>query len=390
VVALAHHLAAELRRWGRTDMLLPMGEAGFAPMLDRALAGNDQLVLPAVPDTPWADFCLAQADRILVIGSRAAGASRPHPPELRGCDLLTWDVPPGSGALAEWATALQPVETHAVRGASVGADVARLARRLAGRSVGIVLSGGGARAFAHLGVLDELHASGVVVDRVGGTSMGAFIGALYAMGLDPAEIDARCHDEWVRRRPLRDVVIPRHALIRGDRVRAMLARTFGDVAIEELPRGLYTAATDLRRGELVVTRSGKVAEAVGPSMAIPVLAPATVRDGRMLVDGSLTDNLPVATMAALGEGPIIAVDCKASIPRRPRGHAPSLGAAFSRVVTLASANTTRSARQHADLTITPRDPGIGLLEFSQIDAAKEAGREAARRALGASPLRAAA
>jgi NTE family protein len=173
----AHHLAAELRRWGRADMLFPMADAQFAPLLDRALAGNDQLVLPAVPGTPWADFCLGQADRILAVGSRAAGQARPHPPELRGGDLVTWDVVPGSGALASWAAALEPVETHAVRNASVGADVARLARRLAGRSVGLVLSGGGARAFAHLGVLEELHAAGVVVDRVGGTSMGAFIGA---------------------------------------------------------------------------------------------------------------------------------------------------------------------------------------------------------------------
>ncbi len=379
VVALAHHLAAELRRFGRADMLLPVTDTGFGPMLDRALAGNDQVVLPAVPGTPWAEFCLAQADRVLAAGSRVAGQPRPHPAELRGADLVTWDVAPGSGALAGWAEELQPVETHAVRVASVGVDVARLARRLAGRSVGLVLSGGGARAFAHLGVLEELHAAGVVIDRVGGTSMGAFIGALYAMGLDPAEIDARCYDGWVRGRPLRDAAIPRHGLIRGDRARSMLQRTFGDVAIEELPRGLYTAATDLREGELVVTRSGKVVDAVGPSLAVPGLAPPVVRGGRILVDGWLADNLPVATMAALGEGPIIAVDCMAdAMPERP----PTLAETLSRVVMLAGA---RNAPQHADLTITPRDPGIGRLEFSQIDAAKEAGREAARRALGAAP-----
>ena len=121
------------------------------------------------------------------------------------------------------------------------------------------------------------------------------------------------------------MAIPRQALIRGDRVRAMLKRTFGDIAIEELPRRLYTAATDLRRGELVITRTGSVAEAVGPSMAIPVLAPAVARHGRMLFDGSLTDNLPLGTMASLGEGPIIAVDCKSSIPRPRRAPRPRWG-----------------------------------------------------------------
>jgi predicted acylesterase/phospholipase RssA len=383
VVAIAHHLTAELRRWGRADMLLPLNEAGFAPLLDRALAGNDQLVMPAVPGTPWADFSLAHADRILVVGSAAAGQVRPHPSELHGCDLVTWDVAPGSGALAGWAAELDPVETHALRNASVGPDMARMARRLAGRSLGIVLSGGGARAFAHLGVLEELQAAGVVVDRVGGTSMGAFIGAMYAMGLSPAEIDARCYDEWVRGKPLRDVTVPRHALIRGDRCRAMLRRTFGDVAIEELPRGLYTTATDLRRGELVVTRSGRLADAVGASIALPVLAPALLRSRQILVDGSLTDNLPVAAMAALGEGPIIAVDCKASVGRPSAGgpRALGMGSTLGHVLTLAAANTSQSARMHADLTVTPHDPGIGLLEFWQIDAAKEAGRAAVRRAL---------
>lgn len=381
IVAIAHHLAAELRRWGRADMLVPMGDQGFAALLDRATAGNDQLVLPVTPGTPWADFSLSQADRILVVGSSAAGQVRPHPAELRGCDLVTWDVAPGFGALAGWATALEPAETHALRTANIGTDMARLARRLAGRSVGLVLSGGGARAFAHLGVLEELHAAGVVIDRVGGTSMGAFIGALYAMGLSPEEIDARCYDEWTRRRP-----IPRHALIGGDRFRAMLGRTFGDIAIEELPRGLYTTATDLRRGELVVTRSGRVADAVGASIALPVLAPALLRNRQILVDGSLTDNLPVATMAALGEGPIIAVDCTAHGEQPTQAGALPLGATLARVLTLASADATRSARLHADLTITPRDPGIGLLEFSQIDAAKEAGRAAAREALDGAPL----
>ena len=77
-----------------------------------------------------------------------------------------------------------------------------MARRLSGRSVGVVLSGGGARAFSHIGVLEELVAAGVEIDRVAGVSMGAFIGAMFALGMDAEEIDARCYEEWVRRRPL--------------------------------------------------------------------------------------------------------------------------------------------------------------------------------------------
>ena len=74
--------------------------------------------------------------------------------------------------------------------------VQRLARRLAGQSIGVVLSSGGARGFAHIGVLEELTAAGVEVDRVGGSSMGAFVGAMFAMGLSPAGIRAGATRSW--------------------------------------------------------------------------------------------------------------------------------------------------------------------------------------------------
>ena len=98
-------------------------------------------------------------------------------------------------------------------------------------------------------------------------------------------------------------------------------------------------------------------------------------------------------MAGLGEGPVIAVDVKASVDRPPRSASadgnsgevelktPSLGETLARVLLLGSSNTSESARRYADWTITPRSPGIGLLEFHQLDEAREAGRAAAREAL---------
>jgi NTE family protein len=85
--------------------------------------------------------------------------------------------------------------------------------------------------------------------------------------------------KWVRRRPLRHYTLPRHALIRGARVEAMLDRVFETVAIEELRRGFFCASADLRSGQLVVSRSGRPADSVGLSMRMPVLAPAQVRGG---------------------------------------------------------------------------------------------------------------
>jgi predicted acylesterase/phospholipase RssA len=149
---------------------------------------------------------------------------------------------------------------------------------------------------------------------------------------------------------------------------------------------------ELRSGRLLVVRAGPLWEGVGFSICIPILAPPQVRGRDLLIDGSLVDNLPVEVMADLGEGPIIAVDVKANFEssddgRRPSerrtrvARAPSLGETLTRVLLLGSANTSEAARRHADIVIKPRADGVGLLEFHQLDAAREAGRAAAREAL---------
>jgi NTE family protein len=373
---------------------VPSEPAGvYGPLLDRAEAGHDLVLLSGgfALREPWTRFCLQQADRILAVTS--GGPVPPalgQYPELQGCDLVAYDATPG--ALDGWAAALDPAGSHVIRETELDADVARMARRIAGTSVGIVLSGGGARAFSHIGVLEELTAAGVTVDRIAGVSMGAVIGALFAMGHDADEMDAICFEEWVRRRPLRDFTVPRHSLIRGERFQAMLHRTFGTHLIEELPRGFLCGSTDLRTGRLEVARHGPLWEAVGLSINLPVIAPPQVRGRKILIDGSLVDNLPVKALADMGEGPIIAVDVKAA-PSRPAGRParardgrpPSLGETLTRLLLLGSENTAQAARRHAHLVITPHAEGVGLLEFGQLDRAREAGRAAAREALDRAP-----
>jgi NTE family protein len=164
--------------------------------------------------------------------------------------------------------------------------------------------------------------------------------------------------------------------------------------VEELGRGFFSGVTELRSGELVVIRSGPLWEAVGLSFCLPILAPVQVRGRQLLVDGSLVDNLPVRTMAELGEGPVIAVDVKAGF-ERPPSRAPSMNGAeadpqmrqpgimeaLTRVLLLSSSNTSEMASRYADWTIAPRNKGVGLLEFHQMDQAIEAGRAAVREAL---------
>ena len=418
VAELARGLAAALERHLSSELLVGDEVAApakgaepasaYGPLLDHAEAGHDIVVLDGgsiLTGSPWSEFCVQQADRILAV---TAGDPVPSTvragPDLHGCDLVAYEVSPGSGALEGWVDLLDPSEFHVMREGQRDSDLQRAARRLSGRSVGVVLSGGGARAFSHIGVLEELTEAGVTIDRVLGVSMGAFVGALFAMGLDGDEIDARCFEEWVQRRPLGDYTLPRHALIRGERVKAMLHRTFGAVAIEELSRSFMCGCTELRSGRFVLERHGPLWETVGFSMCLPVIGPPQVRGRELFIDGSLVDNLPVGAMADLGEGPIIAVDVKASFePRandrgRARGGAgveqlgqertraerpPSLGETLTRVLLLGSANSSDAAQRHADLVIKPRAEGVGLLEFHQLDAAREAGRAAALEALDA-------
>jgi predicted acylesterase/phospholipase RssA len=275
-----------------------------------------------------------------------------------------------------------------------------MARRLAGQSLGVVLGGAGARAFAHLGVLEVLLDAGVCIDRVGGVSMGAFIGGLLAQGHDSASIDACCYEEWVRRNPINDYTIPRSSLIKGQKAQAMLERVFGEARIEELSRSFYSASVDLLASRLVIDRHGPLARAVAASIAVPLIAPPTRRDEALLVDGSLLDNLPLAPMSSSGEGPVVAVDIRggeepseptsASTEAPPAGRGrhrrlPPLTDTMARIALLSSANTEESARRHADMTIGVPLSGVGLLEFHQIDQARTAGRDAALAALEDAP-----
>ncbi len=148
----------------------------------------------------------------------------------------------------------------------------------------------------------------------------------------------------------------------------------------------------------MIARHGPLREAVGLSLCLPILAPPQARGRELFIDGSLVDNLPVRALAEMGEGPIIAVDVKATFerssrdgrsPRAPNGgdpqRPPSLGETLARVLLLGSENISEAARRHADLVIKPRPHGVGLLGFHQLDAAREAGRVAAREALEQAP-----
>jgi NTE family protein len=362
----------------------------LAELLDRIEHFHDHVLLTpetADPSSDWAQACMRQADRLVLLVAAPPETSRLREWAIpTGCDLVLLGGPGGADT-DRLLAALEPRASHRVRSGTSGEDVARLARRLTGRSIGLSLSGGGARSFAQLGVIEELASAGITIDRVSGTSMGAFIGALVAQGLDPAEIDARCYEEWVRRNPANDYHLSRKSVIRGARARAMLERVFPG-CIEDLQLGYFCVTVDLIAAAPVYHRRGPLAEAVGASMILPGFAPPLPSRGRLLVDGGLMDNLPTEIMASEGDGPIIAVDCTdPSVRRLPEGmdpEVPTLAETLFKAMLLSESDSDRR-RSFADLLIRPDCEDIGTIEFHMLDAARDRGRRAAAAALAASP-----
>ncbi|MCZ7588445.1 MAG: patatin-like phospholipase family protein [Gaiella sp.] len=364
---------------------------GPVTILDASAAGTDAvecaedenahvLVLDESGAGVWSDLCARQADRMLLVGT---AESVPPPSSSPEADLVI--LGPSSGeALRSLLDAVAPRAHHRLATTEPSdPGVGRLARRLVGRALGVVLSGGGARGFAHIGALAELDAAGIEIDRYGGCSMGSLIAAMAAAGWSPNDIRDRCHEELVRRSPFNDYTIPRVALIRSRKAARMFDRLFGELTIEELAKPLFTVSADLLSSRLVVHRRGSVIEAVGASMSIPGLVPPLSRGGRLLVDGGVLNNLPIDAMADAGEGPIVAVDVvrrlEASADATPA--LPSIMETLSRATVLGSVERAERNRDLALLVITPDVQDIPLREFGALDLAIEAGREATRRAL---------
>ncbi|HEX6725626.1 MAG TPA: patatin-like phospholipase family protein, partial [Gaiella sp.] len=381
LAAMAASLAHALSAYGPIEVL--RADAAGTSAVERAEDENAHVLLVDEAGAGvWSDLCARQADRMLLI----ATAESPPPGEASpDADLVV--IGPSSGAaLRALLDAVRPRAHHRLASTEPSDPGAgRLARRLVGRSLGVVLSGGGARGFAHIGALAELEADGIEIDRYGGCSMGSLIAAMAAAGWSPGDIRDRCNEELVRRSPFNDYTLPRVALIRSRKAARMFDRLFGEMTIEELVKPLFTVSADLLSSRLVIHRRGSVTEAVGASMSIPGLVPPLSRSGRLLVDGGVLNNLPIDAMADSGEGPIVAVDVvrrlEASTEDEPP--LPSIMETLSRATVLGSVERAERNRELALLVITPDAQDIPLRDFRALDRAVEAGRAAARAALDA-------
>ena len=316
-MSYAQPLKTALERIGRRVVVVgqEMGEQSPG-WFDRLEHENDVVILTArIEDSLWYRICLRQADRLWVLARRDARPSQPMPlaPDpasparrFRLVDVVLLPLGAATGASAlEWMQAASAARLFHWRDAG---DAHRLARVMAGLSAGVVLSGGGARAYAHIGALRAIQEAGVPIDFIGGTSMGAIIGAGVALGWSNQEIRERVHDGFVRSNPLGDFRLPVVALAAGARVDERLTTHFGDARIEDLRLPYFAVSSNLSTGAVHVHRTGLLREALRASIALPGILPPVVENDEVLVDGAVLDNFPVDVMQATHRGPIIGVD----------------------------------------------------------------------------------
>ncbi len=350
--------------------------------LDRAEAEHDRVLLVAdamddARDLAWRDFCVRQADAVVLVSRSDV---EPHEVDAtddpaRQPDVVLLGPDPGPARRAAWVAVTDAWQLTVTDDGALDPGLRALADRLAGRSLGLALAGGGARAFAHIGVLRELSDAGLSVDRVAGSSIGSVIAALHASGLDGEELEATCYAEFVRRSPFSDWQLPAQSLAKGHRVRAALVRAFGDEAVlEGLPHQLHTVSTDLVMRTRQVHRRGDLVDAVSASVRLPVLfAPIPDDSGRLLVDGGVLDNLPADLLMERDEGPVVAVNISmggsggGGGTRTGPPRVPALGETLLRTMMIGSGGAVAAARARGAWVVTPPTLGVGLLEFHQLD-----------------------
>lgn len=352
-------------------------------------------------DDPWTLRCLRQADRILVL----ADAGR-QPEEVTVLKALQ-----GEGRVAPVELVLQRPEgddsphtlawchatgarAHYFLHPGSATDLAAIARQISGRGIGLVLGGGGARGFAHIGLVRALEQLQIPVDVVGGTSMGAFVGALLACDFDSVEMAHIARETFVARNYLNDYTLPKVSLIRGERFHGRLQAIFGERRIEELRRTFYCISTNLTTGQPVVHDRGGLATWVGSSMSVPGVAPPVAWEGDLLCDGAVVNNLPTDVMHGLERGVIMASnvsseedvrapgagigepDQRALLNWKGSNKPPGLSEILMRSATLTSETITQAASiERADIYLRMPIDDIGMFDWLRLDALVERGYE---------------
>jgi NTE family protein len=366
------------------------------------------LYVAEADETAWKHVVGRQVDRLFRIGR----GDRTPPAEIpsyasgplqaqRLVDLIllqsaTLARPAGS---AVWMEATQAARLFHLRENGL-ADMQRLARVLTGQSVGLVLSGGGARAYAHIGAIQAMRERGVPIDFVGGASMGAIVAAGIAMGWDDGELEHRIRKAFVDTSPLDDIAFPLIAMTRGEKVKARLDEHFGTVDISDLWLPFFCVSSNLTSGAYHLHRTGDLQTALRASISLPGVLPPATENGQVLVDGAVMKNFPADVMRSFQLGPIVGVDVTrgrsitAEDVYRPPSiwswifsgewrKGPPIVALLMRAATVTTGRDLAAAREATDVLITPKLEGVDIRDWRAFEPAVKAGYIAASQALDA-------
>ena len=379
--------------------------ARLADWLSAQEASYRYIIYEADPKpTAWTVRCMRQADRVLLI---TLAGMNPAPGEIERrieeldawgrSELLLFHPPctvrPAGTRL--WLRSRPVRGHHHLRLGDVN-DLHRLARWFTNQAQGLILSGGGARGLAHIGVWQALKEAGIQIDAVGGTSMGSVIAAILAMGDDPESALDSVKELFAKYRPFKEYTLPVFSIFRSKRLDQMLRAQFGEIEIEDLWVNFYCVSTNLTTVEAKIHTEGSLFKAVRSSIAIPGIVLPVIEESKLFVDGGLVNSLPGDIMKGICQGKLINVDITPSRdveidksctefpspwtvllsrinPFQKPVKAPNILQIMARVSTISSIQRQNDVRREADHYLRPPVQRFGMLEFEAIDAIVQAG-----------------
>jgi predicted acylesterase/phospholipase RssA/CRP-like cAMP-binding protein len=361
--------------------------------------------------TPWSDLALRHADLVLLVGDASRPAAR-RPWESQLLDAPGGPVARKALVLAHAGKPVPITGTQAwlrdrhldfhlhLRG-GVAADFDRLVRVIDGSALGLVLGGGAARGFAHLGVYQAFVEAGRAIDWIGGSSIGAIMGAGIALDLPPAEAIALARAAFVEGKPFGDLTLPVVSLLRGRRMERLIG-TFLGGEIEDLPLPFFCVSTSLGSGQSRLHDHGSLPLALRASASLPGVFPPAVVDGQLSIDGGILDNLPVARMRARPVGRVVAVDVTARqsyevdypavpsswqvlagryLPFGRRYRVPGFMSVLLKAAEVGTMTSAREAGRRADLLIRPDVARFSLTNVKAFDDVVAAGLASGRESV---------
>jgi predicted acylesterase/phospholipase RssA/CRP-like cAMP-binding protein len=354
--------------------------------------------------TPWTRRCMSRADRLILL-AQGNGSMRPGIIERvllktnnelisphRTLVLLHTAYTALPSGTAKWLEAHDVHDHYHIR-AGRNQDFLRLARILSNRAVGLALGGGAAKGMAHIGVIRALEEAGILIDIVGGASMGSIIGAQYAMGNSHDEMLELCRKLFIDINPFNEYTLPIISLMRGRKLERMGKLAYGDSFIEDLWLSYFCVSSNLTHSQVKIHRRGSLWKAVRTSSSIPGVISPVLDGGEIYVDGGVINNLP-GDILRRQAGYVIVVEVSPNldlqvktdvvpspwkilfnrlIPFKQKIQVPNILDIMLSTVLTGSFIAANSVKWDADISLTPPLEKIGFLDFKKMKDIAEIG-----------------